>query len=77
MGQHVLVSVKNATNPIAGTLVRATDDGVVLETDGQQTAVSYRRILAVEVGRLPSIGAGSAVPPGKTASAPAAAQPLR
>ena len=77
MGQHVLVSVKNATNPIAGTLVRATDDGVVLETDGQQTAVSYRRILAVEVGRLPSIGAGSAVPPGKTASAPTAAQPLR
>lgn len=61
MGERVLVSVRNATDPLAGTLVRATDDGVVLETEGQQTPVSYRRILAIEASGLPS--ADRASPP--------------
>lgn len=77
MGQRVLVSVRNATAPIPGSLVRATDDGLVLETGEQQTAISYRRILAIEADGLPSAGARSAVPPGTPASAPTTAQPIR
>lgn len=48
VGQRVAVSVKNAGEAIAGTLIRVTADGVVLEADGQEEGIAYRRILAIE-----------------------------
>ena len=48
LGRKVLVSVRNSPNPIAGTLVQATDDGVLLDQGAQEVGVSYRRISAIE-----------------------------
>jgi hypothetical protein len=51
LGQRVLVSVRNATRPIAGTVLEVTNDGVLLEENGREVGVSYRRISAIEVDR--------------------------
>ena len=48
LGQQVLVSVKNAAEPVAGSLAQITDDGVLLEQDGQRVAVSYLRMTNIE-----------------------------
>jgi len=48
LGQQVLVSVKNATEPIAGSLAQIAEDGVMLEQNGQRVAVSYLRITNIE-----------------------------
>lgn len=40
LGQRVLVSVKNSSHPIAGTVLEVTNDGVLLKEDGQQVGVS-------------------------------------
>jgi hypothetical protein len=54
VGRRVLVSVRNSTQPIAGTLVQVTDDGVMLDSrDGEEIAVSYSRISAIELDRSP------------------------
>jgi ferredoxin-fold anticodon binding domain-containing protein len=53
VGRRVLVSVRNSARAIAGTLVQVTDDGVLLDQDGEQVAVSYRRISAIELDRSP------------------------
>jgi len=52
LGQRVLVSVKNSSRPIAGTVLEVTNDGVLLEEDGLQVGVSYRRISAIEADRF-------------------------
>ena len=51
LGQRVLVSVRNSTRPIAGTVLEVTNDGVLLEENGREVGVSYRRISAIEVDR--------------------------
>ena len=51
LGQRVLVSVRNSTLPIAGTVLDVTNDGVLLEDNGREVGVSYRRISAIEVDR--------------------------
>lgn len=48
---RVLVSVRNAPHPIAGTLVEVSDDGLLLEQDDERVAISYRRISAIEAER--------------------------
>ena len=48
LGRRVLVSVANASEPIVGTLSDVTDDGLLLEQDGQAVAIGYRRIRAIE-----------------------------
>ncbi len=50
-GRRVLVSVRNSPEPLAGTLVQVTDDGVLLDQGGRQVGVSYRRISAIEADR--------------------------
>lgn len=52
MGQRVLVSVNNSSRPIAGRVLEVTTDGVLLEEDGQQVGVSYRRISGIEADRF-------------------------
>jgi len=49
LGQRVLVSVKNATEPIPGNLAQIADDGVLLEQNGERVAVSYLRITNIEL----------------------------
>ena len=51
LGRRVLVSVRNSPHPIAGTVLEVTNDGVLLEQNGQEVGVSYRRISAIEVDR--------------------------
>ena len=52
LGQRVLVSVNNSSRPIAGRVLEVTTDGVLLEEDGRQVGVSYRRISAIEADRF-------------------------
>jgi hypothetical protein len=61
LGQRVLVSVKNSTRPIAGTMLEVTNDGVLLEENGLEVGVSYRRISAIEADRSPGGRAEAAV----------------
>jgi hypothetical protein len=71
LGQRVLVSVRNATRPIAGTVLEVTNDGVLLEENGREVGVSYRRISAIEADRPhahPRIRIGGAVTGGADAS---------
>lgn len=49
LGRRVLMSVVRSTEPIAGTMVDVTEDGVLLERNGQQIAVGYRRISGIEL----------------------------
>jgi hypothetical protein len=54
VGRRVLVSVRNAARPIAGTLVQVADDGLLVDQQGERVAVSYRRISAIELDRSPA-----------------------
>lgn len=51
LGRRVLVSVRNSRHPIAGTVLEVTNDGVLLEENGRQVGISYRRISAIEADR--------------------------
>ena len=48
LGRRVLISVKNAPEPIAGSLAQIAEDGVLLEQDDERVAVSYLRITNIE-----------------------------
>ena len=48
LGRRVLISVKNAPEPIAGSLAQIAEDGVLLEQDDQRVAFSYLRITIIE-----------------------------
>jgi hypothetical protein len=48
LGRRVLISVKNAPEPIAGSLAQIAEDGVLLEQEDQRVAVSYLRITNIE-----------------------------
>ena len=60
LGQRVLVSVRNSPRPIAGTVLEVTNDGVLLEENGREVGVSYRRISAIEAELGVSSRAGRA-----------------
>jgi len=49
LGRRVLISVKNAVEPIEGSLAQIADDGVLLEQGDQRVAISYLRITNIEV----------------------------
>jgi hypothetical protein len=49
LGRRVAVSVRNAREPIVGTLSQITENGLLLlDADSQKVGVSYRRISAIE-----------------------------
>ena len=52
LGRRVLISVKNAPEPIAGSLAQIAEDGVLLEQDDERVAVSYLRITNIEADPL-------------------------
>jgi hypothetical protein len=49
LGRRVLISVKNSTEPIEGSLAQIAEDGVLLEQGDERVAVSYLRITNIEV----------------------------
>jgi hypothetical protein len=49
LGRRVLISVKNAPEPIEGSLAQIAEDGVLLEQDDQRVAISYLRITNIEI----------------------------
>jgi hypothetical protein len=51
VGRTVRVDVINATVPVSGMLVEVTDDGLLLERDGERVGVVWRRVVAVEPDR--------------------------
>jgi hypothetical protein len=59
LGHDVSVAVKNASEPLAGTLTRVTDQGIILDGGSLETAIAYRRILAIEGDQRPSGGRGA------------------
>lgn len=55
VGQPVAISVMNAPAALTGTLTRVSNEGIVLTIEGKETAVAYRRIVAIETdSRLPA-----------------------
>jgi hypothetical protein len=54
LGRRVLVAVRNAAEPIKGTLAQVTNDGVLLDqSDGSKTGISYNRMSAIEADTSP------------------------
>ncbi len=54
-GRRVAISVLNSPQPIIGTLIELTDDGLLLETDSsERLAVSYNRISAIDTEESPA-----------------------
>ena len=49
LGRRVLISVKNSTEPIEGSLAQIADDGVLLERGDERVAISYLRITNIEI----------------------------
>ena len=48
LGRRVLVAVRNAADPIKGTLCQVTEDGVILDQRGAKFGISYTRVSAIE-----------------------------
>lgn len=54
LGARVLVSVRNAPEPIAGSLAQVTEDGLLLEREGERVAIGYLRITNIERDSRPA-----------------------
>ena len=53
LGRRVLVAVRNAADPIKGTLYQVTEDGVILDQRGAKFGISYTRVSAIEADTAP------------------------
>jgi hypothetical protein len=54
LGKRVLVAVRNAADPIRGTLAQVTNDGVMIDQeDGCKVGISYSRMSAIEANAAP------------------------
>jgi hypothetical protein len=54
LGKRVLVAVRNAPEPIKGTLAQVTNDGVMIDQDdGSKVGISYNRMSAIEANSAP------------------------
>lgn len=50
LGRRVAISVRNAPEPIVGTLSQITENGLlIVDADSHKVGISYRRISAIEV----------------------------
>jgi hypothetical protein len=53
LGRRVLVSVRNASEPVAGSLSQIAPDGLLLLDDaGRRVGIGYRRISAIDADRV-------------------------
>jgi hypothetical protein len=53
LGRRVLVAVRNAADPIKGTLYQVTEEGVILDQSGAKFGISYTRVSAIEADTAP------------------------
>ena len=53
LGKHVLVAVRNATEPVKGIMSQVTQDGVIIDQDGTKLGISYTRVSAIEADTTP------------------------
>jgi len=53
LGRRVLVAVRNAADPIKGTLYQVAEDGVILDQRGAKFGISYTRVSAIEADTAP------------------------
>jgi hypothetical protein len=53
LGRRVLVAVRNAADPIKGTLYQVSEDGVILDQHGAKFGISYTRVSAIEADTAP------------------------
>jgi len=54
LGKRVLVAVRNAADPIRGTLAQVTNEGVMIDQeDGSKVGISYSRMSAIEANATP------------------------
>jgi hypothetical protein len=54
LGKRVLVSVRNAADPMKGTLAQVTQEGLILDQDGTRVGISYGRVSAIEADTTPN-----------------------
>jgi hypothetical protein len=52
LGRPVLVYVSNSWSPIVGTLRDVTADGVLVEQEGEEVAVGYRRFVGIKLAEV-------------------------
>jgi len=53
LGKRVLVAVRNATEPVKGTMSQVTQDGLIIDQDGTKLGISYTRVSAIEADTTP------------------------
>jgi hypothetical protein len=53
LGKRVLVAVRNASDPMKGTLAQITEDGLILDQNGTRAGISYARVSAIEADVTP------------------------
>ncbi len=54
-GQRVVISILRSAQPIVGTLIELTDDGLLVRTEGsERRAVSFDRISAIDTEESPA-----------------------
>jgi len=51
--KRVLVAVRNAPDPMKGILAQVTQDGLVLDQNGNRVGISYARVSAIEADTTP------------------------
>jgi hypothetical protein len=53
LGKRVLVAVRNAPDPMKGSLAQVTQDGLILDQNGTRVGISYTRVSAIEADTTP------------------------
>jgi len=53
LSKRVLVAVRNAPDPMKGTLAQVTQDGLILDQNGTRVGISYTRVSAIEADTTP------------------------
>jgi len=56
LDKRVLVTVRNAHDPMKGILVQVTQDGLILDQNGTRVGISYTRVSAIETDTTPGPG---------------------
>lgn len=54
LSKRVLVAVRNAPDPMKGTLAQVTQDGLILDQNGTRVGISYTRVSAIEADTTPN-----------------------
>jgi len=53
LGKRVLVAVRNAQDPVKGVMSQVSQDGVIIDQNGNKVGISYTRVSAIELDTTP------------------------